>query len=238
MSFPVKITAVHNTASHGSCMTIHVFCRRMSNNIHPKCKRAAVDRSCKCIVTDHRNPMVMSQRHKFLDIQNHTCRIRNGLCKYCLGIWPKILFQLFCRKILIHQRSFNTESFQSYRQQVRSSSIYFGRTDHMISRLADIGHCQHRCRLTGRCEHSRYTALQITYFFCYHIAGGVLQSGIKIAVFFQIEQFSHLFTCFITESGTLINRKHPRFPILWFPSALYTDRIFLHNLPPFLCVVQ
>ena len=112
VSFPVKVSTVHDTATQCHGMSIHIFCRGMRDDIHTKLKWLAVDRCCKGIITDHRYSMVVCQIHKFCNIKYNTCRIGNCLGKYCFCIRFKVFFQFFFRQILIHQIYFHSETMQ------------------------------------------------------------------------------------------------------------------------------
>ena len=81
MGFPVKISAVYNTAAYSHCMSIHVLGGTMGNDICTPLKRTAVDRGCEGIVHDQRYTMLMSYLCKFFNIQNGQRRICNGLSK-------------------------------------------------------------------------------------------------------------------------------------------------------------
>ena len=104
MSFPVKVSTVHDTATQCHGMSIHIFCRGMRDNIHPKLKWLAVDRCCKGII--HRSSVLHGcvPDSRILQYQvQHQCRVGNCLGKYCFCIRFKVLFQFFFRQIRIHQ---------------------------------------------------------------------------------------------------------------------------------------
>ena len=52
MCIPVKVTAVDNRTAYCHCMSVHIFCCRMSNDICSPFKRTTVDWCCKCIVNN------------------------------------------------------------------------------------------------------------------------------------------------------------------------------------------
>ena len=103
MLIPVKIPAIHNTASHAHCMSIHIFGGGMGDDICAPFKRTAINRRWKCIVHNQGNSMIMGCLCKFLNIQNYQCRIGNGFCKHCFCIRQKRLGQLFQRSVRIHK---------------------------------------------------------------------------------------------------------------------------------------
>ena len=75
MRFPVEVTAVDDTTSYGSRMSVHIFGRRMRNDIGTPFERATVDRCGKCIVDDQWYAMFVSDTGKLFNIQYHHSRI-------------------------------------------------------------------------------------------------------------------------------------------------------------------
>ena len=187
MGFPVEIAAVHNAAAHGHGMAVHVFGGGMGDDIHAKFEGLAVNGGGKGVVADHGHAVAVGQRHKLVDIQHHTGGVGYGFRKYSSGIGPEIRLQFFGRKILVHQGSLDSKPLQGHCQQIGSSAVYFGGADHMAARLTDIGNRQKGGRLSGRCQHGRHAALQITDLLGHHITGGILQTGIEITLRFQVK---------------------------------------------------
>ena len=70
VSLPVKIAAVYDTAAYGHGVAVHVLGGTVGYNICSPLKGTTVDRSCKCIVHNQGNTMVMGCFCKFFNIQN------------------------------------------------------------------------------------------------------------------------------------------------------------------------
>ena len=85
---------------------------------------------------------------------------------------------------------------------------------------------EHRIEIGGLSrggEHACYTTFECCDFCSHCIVGRVLQTGVKIAALFEIEQFGHLITGFVFESGTLINGKYTRLSFFGGPPCLYAE---------------
>ena len=111
MRIPVKVSGINNRSAERHCMAVHVFCGGMGDNIYTELERTAVDRGCKGVVADHRNAVLMCKFDELVDIQHNTCRVGNRLGKDSLCVRLECFFQLFCRRILVHEGSLDTESF-------------------------------------------------------------------------------------------------------------------------------
>ena len=53
----------------------------------------------------------MCKFNKLVNVKYNTCRVGNCLGKDSFGIRLECFFQLFCRRILIHERGLDAESF-------------------------------------------------------------------------------------------------------------------------------
>ena len=76
----------------------------------------------------------------------------------------------------------------------------------MIASLTDIEDGIEISSLTATGEHSPYSTLEGSNLASHRIIGRILQTGIEIALFLQVEEVGHLFRVVILERSTLINR--------------------------------
>ncbi len=83
----------------------------------------------------------------------------------------------------------------------------------MVARAAQVQAGEEVGRLAGRSEHAGYAAFQGGELGGYDVVGGVLQPGIEIAAFFQVEEPAHLVRCFVFKGRTLINGYLARFSL-------------------------
>ena len=77
--------------------------------------------------------------------------------------------------------------------------------------------------LSAGCQHSGHTTFEGGNLGGYCIVRRVLQAGIEIAAFLQIEQFSHLLARLILECRALIDREDTGFSFLGLPTGLYAQ---------------
>ena len=119
--------------------------------------------------------------------------------------------------------------FKVTARQVGGSSVNLCRADNVVACLTDVGNSKHRCRLAGRCEHGCHAALQIADFLCYDVVRRVLQTGIEVAVSFQIEQFAHILAGGILKGGGLDNGDLAGFAVAGGVTALHADSITIHT---------
>ncbi len=167
----------------------------------------------------------MRKCREFSDVQNGQRRIRNGLSHDSLRIFLKDSVNHVSGIVRIHKRAVDAQFFDGCRIQIEGAAIDLGRADDMVSCLAQIGNGIKIRRLTGRSQHGCHTAFQRRDLRRYRIIGGILQAGVKVALILQCEKSSHFVCGVIFKSGTLIDREHPRLPLLRLPSRLYADGI-------------
>ena len=85
------------------------------------------------------------------------------------------------------------------------------------------------CGLSAGGKHSGGAAFQLADLFGYHVAGGVLQAGIEIAVCLQIEQLAHVLAGSVLEGGGLDDGDLTGFAVAGGVAALHTDGITVHT---------
>ena len=92
----------------------------------------------------------------------------------------------------------------------------------MVTTFADVENSIEIGSLSRRSKHGSYTAFKSCDFFSYKIICGVLKSGIEITGSFKIKKLTHLLTCVILESSTLVNGYLSGFTLLGGISRLNT----------------
>ena len=95
--------------------------------------------------------------------------------------------------------------------------------------LADIEQRKEVCGLTAGGEHGGSAALQLADLFGYHIAGGVLQAGVEIAVGLQVEQLAHVLAGSVLEGGGLDDGDLAGLAVAGGVAALHADGITVHT---------
>ena len=103
----------------------------------------------------------------------------------------------------------------------------------MVASLADIEYRIEVRGLSATGQHAAHAPFQSRDLGCHGIVGGVLQTGVEIPFFLQIEQLRHLVRVVILKCRTLNNRQFNRLTILRLVSSLHTQRghpkFLVHN---------
>ena len=93
----------------------------------------------------------------------------------------------------------------------------------MIAGLTDIEHGIEVGSLSGGRQHTPYAAFEGVDLGSHSIVGGICQTGVEIALFFQVEETRHLFAGVILERGALIDRQLLGLAFRRFPTAMDTE---------------
>ena len=93
----------------------------------------------------------------------------------------------------------------------------------MVAGLADVEYGVKVGRLSRRGEHSADTPFKFGDFCGDDIVGGILQTGVEVSRFFEVEETGHLFAGFVAECRALVNGYNTGFSLFGCPAALYAD---------------
>ena len=106
----------------------------------------------------------------------------------------------------------------------------------MVASLADVEDGVEVGSLSAGGEHRPYSTLEGSNLRSHSVVGGVLQTGIEIALFLQVEEIGHFLGVIILKRGALIDGEHACFAVFRLPATLYTERggtqFFLHVFLP------
>ena len=196
----------------------------MGDDVRTPLKRAAVYRSCKCVVYDERYAVAMCYAGKLLYVEHIAARVCYGLAKQCLGIRTESLLYLLLTCLGIDKGAFDAQFLKSDTEEVECSAVDFIGSDYVTACLTDVENSIEVCCLSAACEHSTDTTLESSYLARHRIIGWVLQTGIEITLFLKVEEHRHLFAVVIFECCALHYRQHSRFAILRLPPCLYAER--------------
>ena len=83
----------------------------------------------------------------------------------------------------------------------------------MVAGLADVEDGVEVGSLARRGEHGAHAPLQCADFLGHGIVGGILQSGIEVALLLQVEEQCHLVAVLIFEGGALNNGEFDGFAV-------------------------
>ena len=93
----------------------------------------------------------------------------------------------------------------------------------MVASLTDIEYGIEIGCLSGGSQHGAYAAFQCGDLGCNSIVCRVLQAGVEISAFFEVEKSGHLFAGVILECRALIDGQDARFSLFGLPAALYAE---------------
>ena len=147
---PVEVTTVHDTTAYLRSQSVHIFRGGVGDDISTPLERMTVDGSGEGVVDDERYPILMGDTCKFLDVENSTTRIRDGLSKQQLGIGTEGSLYLFLTGILRNESTLDTEFLQGHTEEVIGTSVYLIGSHEMVASLTDIEHgVEVRCLSRG-----------------------------------------------------------------------------------------
>ena len=95
MSIPIEVTTIHDTTTHLSSVSIHIFSGRMGYDISAPLKRTTVDRCGEGVIDDEGYAVAVGDTGELLDIEHLTARVRDSLAKQSLRVRTESSIDLF-----------------------------------------------------------------------------------------------------------------------------------------------
>ena len=234
---PVKFAGINDRAADGARVAVHVFCRRVYDDICAPFKRAAVDGRCKRVVHNQRNAAPVRGRREFFDIQNGQRRVCNRLAIHGLCVGPKCGVQFLRRAVRIDKRDLDAHALHGDGKKIEAAAINARRTDQMVTRADNIEHREEDRCLPGGRQHGSRTALKRGDTRRDGVVRRVLQAGIKIAARLKIEEFAHFGAALVFERGALDDGDLTGLAVFRAVACLYASRTeseLCHMGAPFL----
>ena len=108
----------------------------------------------------------------------------------------------------------------------------------MVAGLADVQAGEEIGGLARRSQHRPHSAFQVGDFRGYMVVGGILEAGIEITAFFEVEQAAHLVGSLIFEGGTLDDRNLSGFSLSGLVARVHAaraDALLAHGLLIIFC---
>ena len=239
MGRPIKLAAVNNHAADGRCVTIHVLGGRVGHNIGAPLNGTAVDGSSEGVVHDQRDAMGMGSPGKFFNVLHGKSRVGNGFAKNRLGVGPESGIQLFFRAVRVQEGGLQTHLLHGHSEQIEAATVDGGTCHNVISAAGNIEYSHKVGSLAGAGQHSSAAAFQCANFGSHRIAGGVCQTGVEVAVGFQIEQLAHVLRSVIFKGCALHNGNLSGFPVARLITSLNAKCLspqFFHGKSPHMIV--
>ena len=112
-----------------------------------------------------------------------------------------------------HEGEIDAKLFHRDGKEVECAAVDRGGADDVVARRSHVEGGVKVCRLAGGGEHPGHAALQRRDARRNRVVGGVLQAGVKVAVFLQVEEPAHLLARFIFIGRALHDRQHARLAV-------------------------
>ena len=165
----------------------------------------------------------MSNACKLLDIEHGTAWITDGFTKNHLGIWTECLLDFLLAVVRIYEGALDAEFLQGYTEEIEGAAVNLVRGNDVVACLADVEHSVEVGSLTAGSQHGAHATLKLSNLLCHSIISWVLESGIEISLFLQIEEHRHLLRVVIFKCSTLNDRHFDGFSVLWLIASLYAE---------------
>ncbi len=166
----------------------------------------------------------MGNACEFLDIEYGTAGIADGFAKHRSGIGTESLLYFLFAIVGIDKGTFNTQFLQGDAKEIECATIDFVGSNDMAASLTDIKHGIEVGCLSATGQYRPCSTFELCNLLGHSIVGRILQTGIEIALFLQIEEHRHFFRVIIFKGSTLDDWQLNRFTVFRFIASLYTDR--------------
>ena len=168
----------------------------------------------------------MSDACKLLDIEHGTAWITDGFTKNYLGIWTESLLDFLLAIVRVYKGALDAEFLQGNTKEIEGAAVDFVRGNDVVACLADVEHSVEVGSLTAGSQHCAHATLKLSNLLGHSIISWVLESGIEISLFLQIEEHRHLLRIVIFKCRTLIDWHLNRLSILWGISTPHTYSVY------------
>ena len=213
-------------------MTVHILGGGVGYYIHAEFEGAAVYGGGKGVVNNQGNAVTVGKTGKFLKIKHGAGGVGDGLTENRLGVGFKIFCKLLFGKGLVNEGAFDAHFLHCNTEEVVGTAVDGGGGNEMVARLADVEDGIEVGCLTRRGQHSGNTALHCADFCGNSIVGGVLQTGVEIALGFKVEKLSHIVAGVVFKGRALINGELSGFALLRSIAFVYASGFDFHIICP------
>ena len=166
---------------------------------------------------------------KLFNVQHGQGGVCDGLTEHHLGVGLEGSVQLLLGAQGVYKGGSDAHFSHGDRDEVEGAAVDGAGSHDVVTGLAEVEQGKEVGCLTAGGEHGGGAALQLADLFGYHVAGGVLQTGIEIAVCLQIEQLAHVLAGGVLEGGGLDDGDLTGLAIAGGVAALHTDGITVHT---------
>ena len=233
---PVEFAAVHNAAAYRAGVAIHILGGGVGDNVRAPLKGTAVDGGGEGVIHDQRHAVGVGSLGKTLDVQHCQGRIGDGLAEHSPGVGTEGGFQLLIRAVGVDKGGVDAHALHGDTQQIEAAAVDGGAGHDMIAAGSDIKQSKKGGSLAGAGEHGGSAALQSRDLGGDHVTGGVLQTGVEIALSLQIKELAHILGGGIFEGGALVNGDLPGLAVFRAVAGLdaqgFGTQFLVHRVTP------
>ena len=221
---PIKAARIHNDASDGSAVAVHVLGSGVGHNVGAPLDGPAQHRRGEGVVHDERHPVAVGRRREALDVEHGQRRVCDGLAEDALRVGPESGFKLLVGAVRIDEGALQAHAAHGVGEQVVGAPVDGRGGHHVIARAGDVEHREEVRRLARGGEHRRRAAFQLRDLRRHRIVGGVRQARVEVAGLLQIEQAPHMLARVVLPGGVLVDGHLARLAVAGPPSALHAGR--------------
>lgn len=238
MCVPVEIAAVDDCSAHTHGVSVHILGRGVGHDVGSPFKRTAVDRGSERVVDNQGYPVAVGDACELLDVEHLYARVGDGLAEEGFGVRTEGLADFLFAGISVDEGAVDAHLFESDTEEVERAAIDCRGTDEVVAGFTDVVDGIEVGCLSRGGQHGAHAAFECGNLGCHGVVGRVLQTGIEIAVLFQVEEACHLFAAAIFEGGALVDGEYTRLSVLGCPSCLDTQcaafSLLCHNVISFI----
>ena len=209
-------------------MAVHILGGGVGHDVSAPLEGAAVDRRGERVVHDERYAVGVCGLGELFDVQHGEGRVGDGLTKHDLGIGLEGSIQLFLAAQRVHEGGGNAHLLHGDGDEVEGAAVDGAGRHDVVACLAEIEQRKEVGGLTAGRQHGGGAAFQLADLFRHHIAGGVLQAGVEVAVGLEVEQPAHVLAGSVLERSGLDDGDLAGFAVAGGVAALHADGITVH----------
>ena len=144
---PIKAARIHDDASDGSAVAVHVLGSGVGHNVSAPLDGPAQHRRGEGVVHDERHPVAVGRRREALDVEHGQRRVCDGLAEDALRVGPESGFKLLVGAVRIDERAFKPHAAHGVGEQVVGAPVDGRGGHHVIARPGDVEHREEVRRL-------------------------------------------------------------------------------------------
>ena len=209
----------------------------MGHDVGSPFKGAAVDGCGKGVVHDEGYAIAVGNVCKLLDVEYRTTGIGDCFTEKGLGVGAEGTLYFLLVGLGVDESTLDAEFLHGHAEEVECATVDFCGGHNVVAGPTDVEHGIEVGCLSAAREHGTDSTFELRYLESYGIIGGILQAGVEVAFFLQVEEHGHFFTIVILECGALDDGHLNRFPVFRLVATLYAERSRFQLLCHILSVV-